>query len=218
MANSPLSTLAAYLAGEFENQAQAAAEPAWYVHLKLWQRPIPELSTAQTCTLFLEQASVDALKPPYRQRILQLSYQADRLRGQYFALSWPSKFAGAGADPSLLAGFSAADLVSLPNSEAHIEYQPLPAGGYKFQAALPDGQLCSFEYGGQRRYVYLGFDVAPAKTTSAKKTPEGNASGDTIELLTYDKGIDPDTGRGLWGALMGPFRMIKQKHYATAVL
>lgn len=212
MANSPLSTLAAYLAGEFENQAQAVAEPAWYVHLKLWQRPIPALSNASTYTLFLEQASVGALKPPYRQRILQLSQKADQLRGQYFALSAPAKFVGAGADPSLLAGFSEADLVSLPNSEAHIQYQPLPMGGYQFQAALPEGQLCSFEYDGQRRYVYLGFDIVP-KTALEKKSPEGNASVNTIELLTYDKGIDPDTGRGLWGALMGPFRMVKQKAY-----
>ena len=218
MANSPLTTLAAYLAGEFENQVQAAAEPAWYVHLRLWQRPVPTLSNTTTYTLFLEQASVGALKPPYRQRILQLSCKADQLRGQYFALSAPAKFVGAGADPSLLAAFSEADLVSLPDSEAPIQYQPLPTGGYQFQAALPEGQLCSFEYDRQRRYVYLGFDIAPQKTAPAKKLPEGNASGNTsgntIELLTYDKGIDPDTGRGLWGALMGPFRMVKQKDYA----
>ncbi len=213
MTNSPLSTLADYLAGEFENQAQATAEPAWYVHLRLWQRPIPALSNAHTHTLFLEQASVGALKPPYRQRILQISQKADQLRVEYFALSQPAKFVGVGADPARLAKFSEADLVSLPNSEAHIQYQPLPAGEYQFQAALPDGDLCSFEYDGQRRYVYLGFDVAPKKIAPNEKSPEDNASGDTIELLTYDKGIDPDTDRGLWGALMGPFRMIKQKAY-----
>lgn len=213
MPTSPLTTLAAYLSGEFENQAQAAAAPAWYVHLKLWQRPIPALSDAHTHTLFLEQASVGALKPPYRQRVLQLSQSADRLCGQYFALTSPAKFVGAGADPSRLSEFCKADLVSLPNSTAPIEYHRLPTGGYQFRAALPDGQLCSFEYSGERRYVYLGFDIAPKKIS-----PEGDASGDTIELLTYDKGIDPDTGRGLWGALMGPFQMIKQTSYAAVAL
>jgi hypothetical protein len=146
MATSALSTLAAYLIGEFENQAQAAAEPTWYVHLRLWQRLIPGLSTADTYTLFLEQASVAANKPPYRQRILQLSEQSGQLRGQYFALSEPSKFVGAGANPQRLKDFSAADLVSLPNSEAHIQYQPLAMGaGYQFRSALPNGQLCSLE-------------------------------------------------------------------------
>ena len=133
--------------------------------------------------------------------------EAGLLRGQYFALADPLKFRGAGAKVSLLEGMSAADLVALPNSEARIRYQSCHQSlgadnqrdGYQFQSALPDGKLCSFDYDGQQRYVYLGFDVAP------------KAGG--IELLTYDKGIDPGTGRGLWGALMGPFCMIKQMSF-----
>lgn len=199
MVSSPLATLAHYLAGEFENQAQAAAEPAWYVHLRLWQVPIPSLSSGHTYTLFLEQASVAASKPPYRQRVLQLTETAGQLRGQYFALADPLKFRGAGSDAACLANLSAADLVNLSNSTAEIQYQPLAGSEYQFQAALPDGQLCSFTYDAQRRYVYLGFDVAP--------------EGEIITLLTYDKGVDPDTGRGLWGALTGPFQMVKQKRF-----
>ncbi len=195
MARSPLDTLVTYLTGEFENQAQAAESPTWFVHLKLWQKPVPSLSSASTHTLFLEQASVASTKPPYRQRVLQLSEKAGQLRGEYFALAQPSKFIGASADDTRLEHLTAGDLVGLPNSEAHIQYQAT-AQGYRFQSALPEGKLCSFEYGGRRRYVYLGFDV------------EQKADG-AIELLTYDKGIAPDTGRGLWGALIGPFRMIK---------
>ncbi len=199
MVSSPLATLAHYLAGEFENPAQAAAEPAWYVHLRLWQVPVPSLSSEHTYTLFLEQASVAASKPPYRQRILQLTEVAGKLRGQYFALADPLKFQSAGSDAARLADLSTADLVALSNSTAEIRYQPLAGSEYQFQAALPDGQMCSFTYDAQRRYVYLGFDVAP--------------ENGTITLLTHDKGVDPDTGRGLWGALMGPFRMIKQKNF-----
>ncbi|MGC1306041.1 MAG: chromophore lyase CpcT/CpeT [Phormidesmis sp.] len=204
MPSTPLTTLARYLAGEFENVAQAAAEPSWYVRLRLWQRPVLSLSDAHTYTLFLEQVNVIAQKPPYRQRILQLTEADGRLRGQYFALSQPLKWQGGGDNGTLLDEMSPEDLISLPNSEAHIQYQDQPqasglASGYQFRSALPDGQLCSFEYAGQKRYVYLGFDIAQ--------------QGDAIELLTYDKGIDPDSGRGLWGALMGPFRMIKQKTY-----
>ncbi|MGD1896453.1 MAG: CpcT/CpeT family chromophore lyase [Phormidesmis sp.] len=208
MANRPLATLATYLAGEFENQAQAAAQPAWYVHLRLWHRPVPALSSSTVHTLLLEQANVISGQPPYRQRILQIrasreSERSQELQGQYFALKDPLKFKGAGSDPSKLSGLSKADLVTLPNSGAAIQYQQIGAG-YRFQSALKDGQLCSFEYGGQQRYVYLGFDIEP--------------NGDQLLLKTYDKGIDPDTGRGLWGALMGPFHMVKQKSYATATL
>ncbi|MFK8182455.1 MAG: CpcT/CpeT family chromophore lyase [Phormidesmis sp.] len=197
----PLNTLATYLSGEFENQAQATESPAWFVHLRLWQRPIPALTSPTTKTFFLEQASVVGSKPPYRQRVLQLTEHNAQLRGQYFALSQPNQFIGAGTNPTLLETLTAKDLVTLPNSEAPIQYQQIqPHLGeyhYRFQAALPEGKLCSFEYAGQKRYVYLGFDI------------ENKADG-TTELLTYDKGIDPDTGRGLWGALMGPFRMLKK--------
>lgn len=207
-----LLSLARSLAGEFENQAQAKAEPAWYVHLRLWQRPIPSLSSAQTVTFLLEQQNVISGQPPYRQRILQITDTAEtdrqkhqlegqlesQLKGQYFALRDPLKFKGAGQDPSILKGISQRELVTLPNSGALIRYQST-GEGYQFQSALKDGELCSFEYGGQTRYVYLGFDVEP--------------KAETILLKTYDKGIDPDTGRGLWGALMGPFHMIKQVSY-----
>jgi len=195
-----LQTLSSYLAGEFENKAQAQAEPAWYVHLRLWQRPIPALSSKDAFTFLLEQANVISGKPPYRQRILRITEadQDGQLAGQYFALREPLKYQGAGSDQAKLEGISEKELITLPNSGAVINYQSTP-GGYQFQSALKDGELCSFDYAGKKRFVYLGFDIAPAN--------------DTILLKTYDKGIDPDTGRGLWGALMGPFQMLKQKSY-----
>ena len=199
--NHPLKTLASYLAGEFENEPQAAAEPAWYVHLRLWQRPVPSLSSGQTVTFFLEQQTVGSGQQPYRQRILQITEaaEADQLKGQYFALKDPLKFRGAGQDADTLKGIGQQDLVTLPNSGAVIRYQAVE-NGYQFQSALKDGELCSFEYGGQTRYVYLGFAIGP----------QAGSQGNTILLKTYDKGVDPDTGRGLWGALMGPFEMVKQ--------
>ena len=199
MTRASLKTLATYLAGEFENKAQAAADPSWFVHLRLWQRPIPSLSSADTFTLFLEQTSPVSDKPPYRQRVLQLTDQSEQLQGEYFALKQPLQFQGAGLRPELLDGISMDDLVSLPNSIAPIQSQRLGTTDCQFQAALPDGKYCSFEVGGSRKYVYLGFDVAQ----------KNNA----VELKIYDKGINPDTGQGLWGALMGPFVLIKQDSY-----
>ncbi|MGB3789355.1 MAG: chromophore lyase CpcT/CpeT [Phormidesmis sp.] len=206
---SPFLSLVHYLAGEFENKDQAAAEPAWYVHLRLWQRPIPALSSGQTATFLLEQQTVLPGQLPYRQRILQItdSVEAHQLKGQYFALKDPLKFRGAGQDADILKGIVQQDLIALPNSGAVIRYQAAGNGqeqGYQFQSVLKDGELCSFDYGGQTRYVYLGFDIGPR---------ESGPQADTILLKTYDKGIDPDTGRGLWGALMGPFQMVKQASF-----
>ena len=60
-----LLALADYLSGEFDNREQALAEPIWYVHLRLWQRPIP-LFSEDSMTLFAEQASVVNLERPDR--------------------------------------------------------------------------------------------------------------------------------------------------------
>lgn len=195
--STPLTTLTNYLSGEFENAAQSAESPTWFVHLLLWQIPVHTLTSDSTHTFFLEQSTVGANKPPYRQRIFQVTASNDTLRGEYFALSDPNQFIGAGTDIQKLSTLSEGDLVSLPDSESRIEYERTE-NGYRFKSRLLDGKLCSFDYAGQRKYVYLGFDI------------ERSADGQ-VQLLTYDKGIDPDSGRGLWGALMGPFRMIKQQ-------
>lgn len=46
-----LTALATYLAGEFSNQPQAIEQPAWYVNLRLWIRPVPIFSE-DSITLF----------------------------------------------------------------------------------------------------------------------------------------------------------------------
>jgi hypothetical protein len=99
-----LITLARYMAGEFDNQQQALADPAWYVHLRLWQRPVP-LFTEDSLTLFAEQANIVNLDKPYRPRILRL-YLSDTtpasLQVQYYMLKDPEAIRGAGRNPQLL--------------------------------------------------------------------------------------------------------------------
>jgi hypothetical protein len=209
---SPLEHLSNYLAGEFENRQQALDEPIWYVHLRVWQRPTP-LFAEDSCTLFLEQASLAAQQPPYRQRILRLFEQGSQLWGQYYALREPQAWQGGGLQPELLRSLTPDDLQLLPTCNVSIEATPT-ADGYRFQATPSPNTLCSFEYQGQTRYVQLGFEVAPL----APNSPGANAQRPMAvqtELLTYDKGIDPATGQGLWGALMGPFRLIKQTDFQT---
>lgn len=81
--------------GEFSNQAQAIAEPAWYVHLRLWQVPIP-YEVLGCYALFAEQANVLQLDKPYRQRVLALEEQQGKLQVQYYALQEPSQWRGQG--------------------------------------------------------------------------------------------------------------------------
>jgi hypothetical protein len=190
-----LLTLANYLTGEFENREQAIAEPVWYVHLRLWQRPVA-LFADDSVTLFAEQASIVNLNTPYRQRLMRL--QADprhpaEIQVQYYALKDPEAMQGAGQDPARLNGLTLDHIERLPGCLLQIASVPpssvsQPVG---FQAFPAPECRCFFQYQGQTREVVLGFEVS------------------ANEYLTYDKGVDPETGRALWGAMMGPYRYCK---------
>lgn len=193
-----LLALASYLAGEFDNQAQASAEPAWYVHLRVWQRPVP-IFLEDSLTLFVEQASVVNLDKPYRQRIARLRSNPNapnELQVQYYMLKDPGAFRGAGSNPELLRQLTEAEMDLLPGCTLTVSQQLLTPSTYQFSAFLPAASRCCFTYQGEIRQVSLGFEATPA------------------QLLSYDKGIDPATGKALWGAVLGPFRFAKCQDFA----
>mgnify|MGYP002777057039 CR=1 FL=1 len=191
-----LLTIAQYLAGEFENRAQSAAEPIWYVPLRLWQRPI-SLFQADSVTLFAEQANFINLHQPYRQRLMRLTQtalQPEALQVQYYGFKHPSQFRGAGQTPELLKTLTEADVEELPGCVLEVSGRWLPTGT-RFVATPPEAACCQFQYDGKIGQVALGFEVS------------------ADEYLTFDKGIDPKTGQALWGAIMGPYRYQKTQNY-----
>lgn len=191
---SSLSALVQLLAGEFDNHDQAMESPAWYVHLRLWQRPLPHLF-GDGYGVFIEQCGVASGNPPYRQRVLHLRAEVDTLYGQYYGLHDPLRWQGGALAPERLMALTAADLVSLPTCRVTIS--PLAQG---FQARMMADALGQFSYDGKTVHLRLGFDIIQGAQT---------------EFAMYDKGIDPATGRGTWGALMGPFRLVKQRAFAV---
>ncbi|HEY9617242.1 MAG TPA: chromophore lyase CpcT/CpeT [Microcoleaceae cyanobacterium] len=196
--SSLLLTLANYLAGEFDNREQAIAEPTWYVPLRLWQRPV-SLFANDSLTLFAEQANVITPEYPYRQRLLRL-YQAreqdlSSLQVQYYAFNDPEVFKGAGSHPELLAKLTDDQIELLPGCRLDVVVETLAPDTYQFKASLPPAAQCCFSYQGEIRQVSLGFVASPGT------------------LLSYDKGVDPETGQGLWGALMGPYRFVKRQAF-----
>jgi hypothetical protein len=187
----PLTTLAHWLAGEFDNRPQAMDQPAWFVHLRLWQRPLPQRLDGKLA-LFLEQANALYLDQPYRQRVMVLqSLESGALQACYLAFKDPSRFRGAGADPQRLQQLDSTDLDSLPGCVLDITQQ-----GSTFDAQPHPNSNCYFQYDGQTRQVVLGFKASETA------------------LLTYDRGVDPETGKGLWGALMGPYEFSKCQSFA----
>jgi CpeT/CpcT family (DUF1001) len=198
-----LIALAEYMAGEFDNREQAIADPAWYVHLRWWQRPLPvALFPEPSIALFAEQANILKLDQPYRPRILQLRQSQTApglIEAQYYMLNDIEAFKGAGRNPDLLLKLTREQIQLLPGCTLSVAVQNIGPNRYRFRASLPVGTRCGFAYGGQNYQVDLGFEA----------TAE--------EFLSYDKGIDPTTGKAIWGALMGPFRFVKRQDFASEV-
>ncbi len=177
-----MAQLCDWLPGWFDNHAQALAEPAWYVHLWLWQRVIPGRIQGQPA-LFIEQASALTPTQPYRQRVMVLA--PDQV--QYYACREPERWRGCGAQPERLTTLTEADITLLSGCVLAVQYD-----NGEFQASPAPGYTCEFVYNGQTRRVVLGWRV--------------NAQTFTCD----DKGIDPCTGQALWGALMGSYRFQKR--------
>lgn len=194
-----LPQLAHYLAGEFDNRQQSLTDPIWYLHLRLWLRPLPRSLFDQGYGLLIEQISVAAATPPYRQRVLHLGLKDGGLWGQYYGLQDPLAWRGEASQPQRLAALTPQDLVPLPTCALAIQAD-LDTGWYRAHPSA--NTLCSFTYQGQTSYVRLGFEVGP------------NDSGGVL-LRLCDRGVNPDTGQLTWGPAMGPFALLKQASYSV---
>lgn len=198
--SSQLIALGTYLAGEFDNKQQALAEPAWYVHLRLWKRPVP-LFTQDSITLFAEQASVINLDKPYRPRLFRLRQSetdSQQLKVDYYMFKDISAVKGAGQNPNLLQQITTEQIEFLPNCSLNIKVEQLKSG-YCFETFPISDRPCTFTYQNNTYQVSLGFKVTAQ------------------ELQTYDKGIDPETGKGIWGALMGAYRFTKLQDFSSEI-
>ncbi|MBD2679963.1 MULTISPECIES: chromophore lyase CpcT/CpeT [Nostoc] len=192
-----LIALGEYLAGEFDNREQAIAEPVWYVHLRLWQRPV-NLFIEDSITLFAEQANIINLDRPYRQRIMRLHQGSEfhaPLKVQYYMLKNPEALKGGGDNSALLNTLSPDELDLLPGCILTVNYEKLAGDRYKFTATPLPETRCTFSYLGNTVEVSLGFEATQA------------------EFYSYDKGINPQTRQATWGALMGPYRYTKRNQY-----
>jgi len=185
------------LAGVFQNRDQAWADPAWFVHLRLWICPT-SLFAEDSVTFFLEQASAAFTQPPYRQRILRLRSQADELTAEYYALTDPQAFQGAGQTPEKLQTLHSTHLIPLTGSRLSVKVES-EVGATRFIARQYPGERCQFRVDDEVKSVELAFDaIVPSE-----------ASQQQVAFWMYDKGIDPLTNKPTWGATNGPFKLIK---------
>lgn len=192
--NTPIKALGQFLAGVFDNQRQAQENPTWFVPTRLWHCPLAQQIDGYYA-MFVEQAPLLTPEQPYRQRLMLLSRHMSRhndgdLEILYRAFRDPAAIAGAAQTPERLTSIASEDLLELPGCRLHVQQN-----GDRFIANPPQGAKCCFDYQGKTRQVELGFDLYPDY------------------LLSRDRGVDPDSGQGLWGALMGPYNYQKQNAF-----
>jgi hypothetical protein len=175
-----LATLADYMIGEFENRAQSLESPAWFVYLRLWQRRVELFE--DSLTIFAEQANVLKLDQPYRQRLMRLQENNGAITVQYYQFNDPSSVRGAGAKPEMLKGLSESDIELLPGCVLQVSQL-----GDRYVASPPPDTCCKFSLQGTVIQVSLGFEAMQEK------------------FLSDDKGIDVETQKAIWGAMMGTY-------------
>ncbi len=182
-----------------DNKEQAIADPVWYVHLRLWHRPVPQLLFNDRIIFYAEQASVVNLHQPYRPRFLQLSccpYDARTFEIQYYMPKDIKVVQGAGRDPKRLAQITLEQLEFLPGCKLVVNTATPQSEIDRFKAFPPQDCRCCFTYQNQQYQVKLGFEVT------------------ADQFFSYDQGVNPATGQSLWGALMGPFQFTKRQDFA----
>jgi len=203
---SSLSRLARYLAGEFDNKPQSLADPTWFLHLRVWNRPLPPHLFSAGYGFFIEQINVATGQPPYRQRVLHLTTEGEQLKGQYYALRDAQAFSGSATQPEQLRQLQRQDLVNLPTCALTITCDPISG---LFQGRLPGNTLCSITINGQTSYIHLAFDIGPQPPQ-----PMGSTAPSPMQLTVYDHGVEPATGATTWGPRMGPFQLLKTQAFA----
>jgi CpeT/CpcT family (DUF1001) len=191
--SSELITLGNYLCGTFDNKVQGMGDPVWYVTLQVWHRPT-KLFQGDSVTIFAEQANILNLDQPYRQRLMRLQDGSDGLTVQFYGFKDPGKFLGAGQTSDLLTGVTSEEIDFLPGCLLKVESRSLN-GKPGFWAIAPEGSCCQFKYGDKIGQVSLGFAVSET------------------EFHSYDKGINPETQKPIWGALMGPYQHQKRSKF-----
>jgi len=185
-----LLTLTSWMAGEFSNREQALDQPVWFVNLVWWQRPIP-FNVLGSIAIFAEQANVLKSDRPYRQRILQFIESDSKIQVKYWGFKDPSAWMGAGKSRDRLNQITINDIEPLSGCLLDVS---LTNGCYK--AEMPKDAKCCFQYLNESRQVVLGFEVS------------------ADEFWSGDRGVDPETGSAIWGAIMDFYKFKKIQDFS----
>ena len=192
--SSQILQLTSWMSGEFSNYQQSLDQPVWFVNLIWWQRPIPVL-VLDSVALFAEQSNALDRDRAYRQRILQFVETDNMIQVKYWGFKEPSAWVGAGKNRDRLNQITIKDIEPLSGCLLSINFE-----NECYKATMPKDAKCYFQYMNETRQVVLGFEVMENSFWSG------------------DRGVDPDTGSAIWGAIMGFYQFQKIQDFSQEIL
>lgn len=188
-----VATLVRWMAADFSNQAQAFDNPPFYAHIRVCMRPLP-YSLLSSVGLFLEQAYDYALNSPYRLRVLKFTPQSDYIHLENYLVKDETAFYGAARNLDLLHTLSVDHLEKMSGCDMIVKWT-----GQSFKGRVEPGKNCVVVRNGKTTYLDNEFEIDPD------------------QLLSLDRGKDPETDELIWGSIAGPFHFLRRTSFADEV-
>ncbi|WNZ23691.1 chorismate-binding protein [Leptolyngbya sp. NK1-12] len=188
-----VATLVRWMAADFSNQAQAIENPPFYAHIRVCMRPLP-YKLLSGVSLFLEQAYDYMLNYPYRLRILKFTPQTDHILLENYLVQDEAAFYGASRNLDLLHTLTSERIEKLPGCDMLVEWT-----GKSFKGRVEPGKNCVVIRNGKKTYLDNEFEI------------------DEHQLLSLDRGKDPETDELAWGSVAGPFHFLRRVSFADEV-
>ena len=175
--------LAGFLIGQFDSADQAKGDPSFFaIQLRVCPVEAPALGAR---VLYVEQAAVESLAQPYRQRLYVLEQvDATHARSRVFELADPSKTVGLCDDPAVQARFDPAGAIERAGCAVELTWD-----GQRFVGGTV-GQGCESTLRG-----------AAYATSEVTLDQDG--------LRSWDRGFDR-AGTQVWGARAGAYVFVRR--------
>jgi hypothetical protein len=181
------------MAADFSNLDQHNDNPPFFAHIRVCMRPLPpELLSAPS--LFLEQAYDFTLNQPYRVRVLTFTVADDYILLENCTVREQERFYNASRNLEKLQTLTADDVEKMAGCDMRVNWT-----GNGFKGEIMPGKSCIVVRNGRTTYLDNSFEV------------------DEHKLISYDRGLDPDTDEHVWGSIAGPFEFARKTSFAHEV-
>lgn len=188
-----IATLARWMAADFSNQTQAFDNPPLFAHIRVCMRPLP-VDLFSDISFYVEQAYDFMLSQPYRSRVLKLSVVEDHIEIENFAVKDEADFYGASRNLDRLKQLATDRLEKLPGCTFLVDWT-----GHSFKGRVEPGKGCKVVRKGQETYLDSEFEI------------------DDQQMLSLDRGRNPETDEHIWGSLAGPFQFVRKESFAHEI-